>query len=230
MHGTGRKAQLEGVRIAGKTGTAQKADLEKGGYRSDAYTASFVGFFPAEDPRYTALVVVDEPQGEHYGGTVAAPAFRELAQRLLSQPSGKPYGREECEEIDNRWQPYTPPPEPELMLAGLVGPTGVARRLEGAARALHGLRERRALDTGPSPPSSSVDDPSSSISSTRRGTGVVPSLTGLTMREARRELGRAGLRGEWYGTGFVTEQFPASGDTLPPGSVVRVQASLDVAS
>ncbi|GIX06140.1 MAG: stage V sporulation protein D [Candidatus Poribacteria bacterium] len=80
--GTGRAAQLPGLSVAGKTGTSQKVSPQ-GGYERDAFVASFVGFFPAEDPRYSILIVIDEPQGEHYGGRVAAPVFRRVAERIL---------------------------------------------------------------------------------------------------------------------------------------------------
>ena len=81
--GTGKAAQVEGFTVAGKTGTAQKAIPGKG-YKSGKYIGSFVGFAPAEDPRVAILVIMDEPQGSHYGGVVAAPVFRELARRSLA--------------------------------------------------------------------------------------------------------------------------------------------------
>lgn len=76
--GTGSLAAVEGFRVAGKTGTAQKPDLRNGGYLKGKYVASFVGFAPANDPRLCVLVAVDEPQGNIYGGQVAAPIFREI--------------------------------------------------------------------------------------------------------------------------------------------------------
>jgi cell division protein FtsI (penicillin-binding protein 3) len=79
--GTGRDAALDEHVAAGKTGTAQKAG--RGGYLPDKYIASFVGYVPADRPRLAILVVVDEPKGVHYGGTVAAPAFREIAEGAL---------------------------------------------------------------------------------------------------------------------------------------------------
>jgi cell division protein FtsI (penicillin-binding protein 3) len=82
--GTGERAALEGYAICGKTGTAQKLDPETGGYADGAYLASFVGFLPAERPRLTILVVIDEPTIDHYGGVVAAPAFRRIAQETLT--------------------------------------------------------------------------------------------------------------------------------------------------
>lgn len=81
--GTATKAALEGYQVAGKTGTAQKVD-ERGGYARGKYIASFVGFFPAEKPLATILVLVDEPKKQHYGGLVAGPAFQKIAQELIN--------------------------------------------------------------------------------------------------------------------------------------------------
>jgi cell division protein FtsI (penicillin-binding protein 3) len=79
--GTGRRAMIPGLDIAGKTGTAQKADPQ-GGYAPDRYVALFVGVFPAESPRWVVAILVDEPKKEIYGGVVAAPVFREIALRI----------------------------------------------------------------------------------------------------------------------------------------------------
>jgi len=79
--GTGRHAGLEGYRVAGKTGTAQKP--KGGGYSSTAFTASFTGFLPAEDPEIAIIVVADEPQPQHYGGVVAGPTFKKIARQAV---------------------------------------------------------------------------------------------------------------------------------------------------
>ncbi len=76
--GTAPLAVIPGLRIAGKTGTAQKVDFARGGY-SRGRIASFVGYFPAEDPQVVMLVVIDEPQTTIWGGTAAAPVFRAIA-------------------------------------------------------------------------------------------------------------------------------------------------------
>ena len=89
--GTGRRARVDGYRIAGKTGTAQK--VVGGRYSSTAHMASFVGFFPADNPELTMLIVADEPQPVHTGGVVAAPSFGriagEVARCLDIQPGGR---------------------------------------------------------------------------------------------------------------------------------------------
>jgi cell division protein FtsI/penicillin-binding protein 2 len=81
--GSGIEAAVPGYRVAGKTGTAAKPDPVEGGYSDTRYVASFVGFAPAENPRFVVLVTVDEPRGTIWGGTAAAPAFREIASFAL---------------------------------------------------------------------------------------------------------------------------------------------------
>jgi cell division protein FtsI (penicillin-binding protein 3) len=81
--GTGTNAAIEGFRVAGKTGTAQKVDPVSKGYSASKRTASFIGFIPADKPLLTILVVIDEPKTSPYGGVVAAPAFREIAFNTL---------------------------------------------------------------------------------------------------------------------------------------------------
>lgn len=81
--GTGVNAALEGYSVSGKTGTAQKID-QSGKYARGKYVSSFLGFAPADEPALVILVVVNEPQGEHYGGTVAAPAFKKIAHETLN--------------------------------------------------------------------------------------------------------------------------------------------------
>ncbi len=78
-NGTGKAAAFDGYTVAGKTGTAQKPD-ETGGYSKTKYVASFAGFFPAERPVLSAIVVLDEPKTSIYGSYVAAPLFSEIAR------------------------------------------------------------------------------------------------------------------------------------------------------
>ncbi|HEX8959538.1 MAG TPA: penicillin-binding protein 2 [Solirubrobacterales bacterium] len=79
--GTASEVSVPGYTLAGKTGTAQVA--ENGGYSKTKYVASFIGFAPARDPQLLVAVIVDQPQGEIYGGSVAAPAFGKIAAFAL---------------------------------------------------------------------------------------------------------------------------------------------------
>ncbi len=129
--GTGRKAAVPGYRVAGKTGTAQKA--VPGGYSPDKHLASFVGFAPARDAAFVALVAVDEPVGLYHGGDVAAPVFAAVAREVL---------------------PYlgVPPDEPVAMPAAPPAPLLVAGHrpppsatVAGTMPDLRGLSARQAL-------------------------------------------------------------------------------------
>jgi cell division protein FtsI (penicillin-binding protein 3) len=79
--GTAKQAAIDGYPVAGKTGTAQK--VSNGHYDPDKWVSSFVGFAPANDPRLAVIVIVDEPQGGHLGGAVAAPIFKEITEQSL---------------------------------------------------------------------------------------------------------------------------------------------------
>ncbi len=81
--GTGTSAAIDGFRIAGKTGTAQKIDVESGRYSIDKYISSFVGYLPADDPKITILVIVDEPAEIHWGSVVCAPAFALVGKEIM---------------------------------------------------------------------------------------------------------------------------------------------------
>lgn len=86
MTGTGRKAQLDGYTVAGKTGTAWKFDSKTKSVDSAKYVSSFIGMAPAENPEIVVAVVIDEPRGAgRDGGAVAAPVFREIAQQILTE-------------------------------------------------------------------------------------------------------------------------------------------------
>ncbi|MFN8201933.1 MAG: penicillin-binding transpeptidase domain-containing protein, partial [Solirubrobacteraceae bacterium] len=76
--GTASEVSVPGYQLAGKTGTANKVDPETGQYSESKYVASFVGFAPAKKPKLLCAVMVDEPHGDIYGGSVAAPAFGQI--------------------------------------------------------------------------------------------------------------------------------------------------------
>lgn len=86
--GSGKKAYIDGYRIGGKTGTAQK--YENGRIAVGKYVSSFVGFFPVDNPKYLTLVIVDEPQGAYYGSVVAAPCAGEIFQGIINLKNIQP--------------------------------------------------------------------------------------------------------------------------------------------
>ena len=112
--GTAPDAALKDYTVAGKTGTAQKAG--PGGYLPGKYFASFIGFFPADNPQLCISVVMDEPKEGYYGGQVCGPVFREIAERCASYLNIPP--------DENSPEPGSPPP---LVAAGGSKPPANAR-------------------------------------------------------------------------------------------------------
>jgi cell division protein FtsI (penicillin-binding protein 3) len=86
--GTGKRAQVEGVTVAGKTGTAQRVAPGGQGYAAGQYVVSFVGFLPVEDPQLLCLVVVDNPKRDKWGAAISAPAFKRVMERILCLSDG----------------------------------------------------------------------------------------------------------------------------------------------
>ena len=79
--GTGRAAKTEDWSVGGKTGTAQKFDKSSNEYSKRRYLASFCGMLPAQDPEIVVLVIFDEPRGDYYASSIAAPVFKRIAER-----------------------------------------------------------------------------------------------------------------------------------------------------
>ena len=99
--GTAVKAAIPGYRVAGKTGTAEYPDGH-GGYQAGAYTASFIGMAPADDPKLVVAVVLDRPTNGYFGGQVAAPVFSQLMAYALAQAKVPPSGTK-APRIPLRW-------------------------------------------------------------------------------------------------------------------------------
>ncbi len=165
--GTGGKARMEGVRVAGKTGTAQKVDPHTGRYSRDRL-ASFVGFAPADAPAYVLLVMIDTPRTQTYGGLVAAPVFREIMSRALDRLGERPAIAADPKSAKGAHAARTAKaptptrrvpkglrprpgdgPEPGLALqqASMAGWTGIDGDPRGTVPAFLGMSLRRALET-----------------------------------------------------------------------------------
>ncbi|MEE9911865.1 MAG: PASTA domain-containing protein [Deltaproteobacteria bacterium] len=82
--GTGKRAHIMNVAVAGKTGTAQKLDVARGVYSSERVRTSFIGFFPSDNPQVAILVMLDEPQRDKWGGVAAAPVFKNIGEQILN--------------------------------------------------------------------------------------------------------------------------------------------------
>jgi cell division protein FtsI (penicillin-binding protein 3) len=101
--GTGKRAATPGYRVAGKTGTAQKFDFTTSNYSNTRLVTSFIGFAPAENPKIVVSVIIDEPEGESpWGGTIAAPVFRRIVERVLPYLEVSPGEEREVTELLGR--------------------------------------------------------------------------------------------------------------------------------
>jgi hypothetical protein len=141
--GTGKRAFIPGYRVAGKTGTAQKAE-PGGGYSKTDFIASFVGFVPAQRPELTALVLLDSPSGNH-SGSRAAGVFAAIVEPSLHYMGIPPMGGREAVPVLARWPElpaFTEPPRP-MATQAVAG--NLSRGGEVRMPALHGLSARDAV-------------------------------------------------------------------------------------
>ena len=141
--GTGRLAGLADVAVAGKTGTAQKLDVELGRYSQDRYIAWFMGVVPANDPQLAIVVAVDEPSGElHSGGGVAAPLFAQVAAAQLGARG-----------VVTAPAPFAPTPAKQMPVTRLVHEEPAFETPPSAAVAAPPARPAALVAAGPPPPS-----------------------------------------------------------------------------
>jgi cell division protein FtsI (penicillin-binding protein 3) len=203
--GTARAAALPGVRVAGKTGTAQKWDEETGTYSQTRYRAWFIGVAPADDPRVVIVSELDEPKGLlHTGGAVAAPLFASVAPGQLAH-HGIFLHRAEVQVA------HAPAPAPEgLPPVASAGPVVAARASSTAASA-------------PAPPPAAAATPPVVLTAFRDRV-LLPDFTGRTKSEVSQITAKNGLRVELSGDGLAVRQDPPPGSVVVAGSeIVRVQ-------
>jgi cell division protein FtsI/penicillin-binding protein 2 len=217
--GTGKRAAIAGVTVAGKTGTAQKARTDGRGYAQGKYLSSFAGLFPADDPRYVLVVSVDEPARMHYGGEVAAPVFREVAIATLG-PANLPQGMREVEAAP---APNVGGERVVVPDVRLLGPgAAVARLAQAGLEARVQARGERVLRQEPAGGAIVGRGTVVTLGAPPDEKGIVPELRGLALRDALRLLRGSGIEVRAAGFGWVAEQFPPAGTAVAPGLVCRL--------
>lgn len=215
-NGTATNLRNANYKIAGKTGTAQIAN-EKYGYRSGSgvsYQGSFVGYFPADNPLYSCIVVVNAPSNSiYYGNLVAGPVFREIADKVYSKyffRFGKPEVKETAED------------RPVIAhLPGLGG--GYAEDVILVARAM-GFEHNRISGAGWIKATRQND--TLHFKAVDVSEGVVPDMTGMALRDALFILENSGWHVRYNGAGRVLRQSPSAGSHLQEGSVVYLELGI----
>lgn len=219
--GTGKKAYIEGYRVGGKTGTAQKPNVGVGGYADGKYVASFIGMAPVNDPQIVCLVFVDEPVvGHHQGSLAAAPVFKAVVEDTMRYLGVVP-------QITGN--------SPDEIQTGTVSVPDL-QGLSGAAAAqvlsLSELSIELRGDSG-----TVVEQMPAAYAEVKSGTVVivtlgeeggtqvsVPDLTGKRLSTAAEMLSALGLTLSAEGSeGMAYEQDPVPGTQVSPGSTVRVK-------
>ena len=202
LHGTAKKAQLDGYTAAGKTGTAQKVDPRTHAYSATKFIGSFVGFAPVKNPAVVIIVVIDEPLGSYHGGDVAAPVFREIAEQIL----------------------------PELGVAPDVefksGPTMVAQtsKASPAQIKVDSLQTEQREASLPKIAARNFNGQASEIvlAVASNRAALMPDLHGQSVRDVARTCAQLGLRLEARGDGHAVRQIPEPGAEVDAGQIVRV--------
>lgn len=224
--GTGTRASIEGVRVAGKTGTAWK--VADGGYASRRARASFVGFFPADEPQVALIVVLDEPKTSTYGGLTAAPVFRRIGERWISTFPEIAKSRSVMLASHNRdpdpeEEPTTLPDvsgQPAAVAATGLLANGYRVEVPDVADAVRPVVRQR-------PAAGRAADYGSvirlAVSTTPDSVRTTPDVRGLSARQAAFWVAKEGGEVTIEGRGRVVSQSPRPGAPLMKNTVLRCQ-------
>ncbi|MCU0411185.1 MAG: penicillin-binding transpeptidase domain-containing protein [Bacteroidetes bacterium] len=217
--GTGTMVRMDGVRIAGKTGTSRK--LVDGKYSLKDYTASFVGFYPAEDPQVACLVMLDNPRGRsYYGGETSGPVFKAIAERVIH--TSERFSRAPIAE--NLHRKNGPVAVPDVRT---LEPAMAVKMLES-----HGLRGtlfgKGEIVLKQSPEPGRKAEPGDAVSLILEGSPskasdgsiVVPDVRGLSIRRAMNRLVAEDFDVSARGSGVVVQQIPSAGQRSKPGAEI----------
>lgn len=222
--GTGEYAQVNGLRIAGKTGTAKK--VVNGRYTNN-YRGSFVGFFPVEDPKYVCMIMLDEPKPVGYGGYTAGPIFRQVATRLAGLDDDLQRQLISDDEDQNLFAqvPYLeglPVYEAKEILSELDLEFNIAGKsgyiLDQQPEAGDTVNTGSEIFLTLSETNAPIDS-----ASIKDGLVEIPDLRGMNMRNATNVLTSRGLKVKLIGSGTVFAQFPKAGEFMRKGSEVTIR-------
>ncbi|WP_113661830.1 penicillin-binding protein [Pedobacter nanyangensis] len=191
-------------KIAGKTGTAQVADANLGYKAKRQYQASFVGYFPAEKPKYSMIVVINDPKGAYYGALVSGPVFREVADRIYASDV-KMYNKVE-----------------EHFAGNTVAPEAKAGQSQ-ATKKVYNAFGIKALYAAKSEYFNSVDTNNGvAYEENTPVKGVMPNVNGMGLKDAMYLLGNVGLKARVKGSGKVISQSIQAGSRIGKGLVVEI--------
>jgi cell division protein FtsI (penicillin-binding protein 3) len=206
LNGTAKKAQLDGYSAAGKTGTAQKIDPVTKTYSATKFVASFVGFAPVNNPAVVIIVVIDEPGGSYHGGDVAAPVFRQIAERILPEMGVIP-----DTDFNN----------PQLVAR--VAQTPAELRQEEKRHENEVKTEASRESTMPQVAARDNRGGEIVYAVATDNAILMPDLRGRSVRDVARACARLGMQVEARGEGGrVVGQLPQAGSELRPGQTVYV--------
>ena len=203
LHGTAKKAQLDGYSAAGKTGTAQKIDPKTKAYSATKFVGSFVGFAPVSNPQVVIIVVIDEPAGAYHGGDVAAPIFREVAEQILPNLGIMP-------DIETS-------SVPELVAQVNEDPERAAKKREEQAQS-----EQQRQATMPTVDSNGGRGGEVVYAVATKKAMLMPDLRGRSVRDVARTCAQLGLQVEARGEGRVLKQSPSAGTEVSTGQLIYV--------
>ncbi len=224
INGTGKNAYIEGYRVGGKTGTAQKI-APGGGYLPNEYIASFIGYAPVHKPRLLCIVAVDAPQGyPYYGGWVAAPVFKNIMQDALRYLEEPLYKDDSAEQTLPAEEMVVVPDVVNLPLeeaAALVRSRGLQVKVNGSGNVV--WQQTPKANTRLKPGQQVIIDLSQVDKTSHGGPVTVPDLQGKSMREVAKILADLGLHLMPEGYGLAYQQSPEPGKVITGGSTVTVK-------
>lgn len=207
-HGTGTALKNPIYKVAGKTGTAQIAQ-NSGGYNKSNYKGSFVGYFPADNPKYSCIVVINNPTtGGYYGGAISAPVFREIADRIYATDP----------EVGMNWIDTSHNVKSNPLTAGYSSDLKILSRWLGYNSFFNNNSEWQTLHRSDS---SSVANQSKPI-----GKDLVPNVLGMGARDAIFLLEKSGLKVKLVGVGLVKQQTLAAGSAIQKGSAITLNLGI----